>query len=246
MPPRRRPAHPAGVTVPGTRWIARRGRHAGVQIEVVKLTAGNRVVIRHLGGRGTSWSKRKSDGSGLNTLGRDQFLATYVPRAQPALEARVAAAARAAQEEPLMAKQPVVEQNGTAPNAELDGVAVEAPAPGRQGYKPRRVLSDEDVAEILRLYQDPSVRPMEIQQAYGLSAARLYGILRQQGIPTRQAQPIRPAAAAVSQAHQWTISVNVTVTRTETVAAASVDEALAKIRAELGQDVDVVLVQRTD
>jgi hypothetical protein len=64
--------------MPGTRWVARKGPHVGNEVEVVKLTGGNRVVVRHIGGEGAAWSKDKSEATGLATLGRDVFLANYI------------------------------------------------------------------------------------------------------------------------------------------------------------------------
>jgi hypothetical protein len=68
------------MTMPGTRWVSRKGVHAGNEVEIVKLTGGDRVVVRRVGGEGASWSKAKSEAAGVQTLGRDVFLANYTPR----------------------------------------------------------------------------------------------------------------------------------------------------------------------
>lgn len=68
------------MTMPGTRWVARKGPHAGSEVEIVKLTGGNRVVVRHIGGEGAAWKKDKSEAAGLATLGRDVFLGNYVQK----------------------------------------------------------------------------------------------------------------------------------------------------------------------
>jgi len=68
------------MTMPGTRWVSRKGRHTGNEVEVVKLTGGDRVVVRRIGGEGRSWSKAKSEAAGVQTLGRDVFLANYSPK----------------------------------------------------------------------------------------------------------------------------------------------------------------------
>jgi len=62
------------MVMPGSRWVARRGRHSGAEVEVVKLTAGDRVVVKRIGGEGDRWNKSKSDAAELATLGRDVFL----------------------------------------------------------------------------------------------------------------------------------------------------------------------------
>src|SRR5215471_9137986 len=64
----------------GTQWICVRGRHAGVEVEVVKLTEGDRVVFKHVGGEGKNWNKTKSDSAGLETLGTAYFASVYQPK----------------------------------------------------------------------------------------------------------------------------------------------------------------------
>src|SRR5215471_6555752 len=64
----------------GTQWICVSGRHAGVEVEVVKLTEGDRVVFKHVGGEGKAWSKAKSDSAGLETLGKAYFASVYQPK----------------------------------------------------------------------------------------------------------------------------------------------------------------------
>lgn len=68
------------MTMPGTRWVSRKGVHSGNEVEIVKLTGGDRVVVRRLGGDGASWNKAKSEAAGLHTLGRNVFLANYTPK----------------------------------------------------------------------------------------------------------------------------------------------------------------------
>lgn len=65
---------------PGTRYVSQRGVHSGNEIEVVKETAGGQVVIRYVGGKGSGWTKKKSEAAGIHTLGREQFNASYAPK----------------------------------------------------------------------------------------------------------------------------------------------------------------------
>ena len=131
--------------------------------------------------------------------------------------------------------------------------------PVRRGRRPARVLTLDEVAEVIRLYQDPAMPVGEIRSAYSLTDNRLYRILREHGVPQRynkaaalpvaaprldRAVLVSLAAPVASQERQWTVSFSVMVTRTVTVAAASVDEALRTIRAEHGEDIDVAQVQR--
>ena len=70
------------MTMPGTRWVAVRGPHKGSEIEVVKISTGGSVQIRHVGGGGDSWSNAKSEASGLAMLNRDAFLANFTQKDQ--------------------------------------------------------------------------------------------------------------------------------------------------------------------
>lgn len=68
------------VVTPGSVWVSRRGKHTGNFVQVVKLTGADRVVVRRLGSEGDGWNKAKSDAAGVQTLGRDVFLANYAPK----------------------------------------------------------------------------------------------------------------------------------------------------------------------
>jgi len=64
----------------GTRWVAQSGVHAGTEVEIVRPTDGDRLIVKPIGKAGASWSKRKSDREHVWTLGRDVFERNYAPR----------------------------------------------------------------------------------------------------------------------------------------------------------------------
>ena len=61
--------------LPGTRWVRRRGDHAGVEIEV-DHTTDNSVFFKTLGG-GDNWGNQKTDDSKINRLALSSFRAMY-------------------------------------------------------------------------------------------------------------------------------------------------------------------------
>ena len=61
--------------LPGTRWVARRGNHAGVEIEV-DHTTDNSVFFKTLGG-GENWGNQKTDDSKVNRLALSSFRTLY-------------------------------------------------------------------------------------------------------------------------------------------------------------------------
>lgn len=69
------------MPIPGTRWVSRNGRHAGVEVEVDHVSD-LAVFLKHVGGNGTSWGNQKNDDSKTNRITIEAFRARYAPKSE--------------------------------------------------------------------------------------------------------------------------------------------------------------------
>lgn len=133
-------------------------------------------------------------------------------------------------------------------------------------YQPIQSLKAEDVAEIIRLYEDRTIPMMEIAAAYNIHRATLYRILEKHGVSQRSVRggkmvsnvndsghfeppvwvpgPVIPLVQQTPPAEGTSWLVEFTLRERQFIAAATLEEAITRFRERKGPAPVIIHVQQ--